>query len=297
VYDLESTLRATLADRAAEAPTGDDLVDVVRRRGGVQRTRRRIAGTATALALGIGVTVVAVSDLNPFGPDHDIVVTAPGRVAADQITCGSDQLSFDPDILVERPPLDPDSELGNAVRTTARPPVAARLIEGWTLLDQVGQTAHLMIWLKPGAESTNMAESGMIAATYRQANDGTWSYQDSAECQPQRAFDDGLDPATWALPGARPEPEATSFPILVTERGCASGQSSEGRLADPIVEYRDDAVLITTRVEPPVGDSFTCQGNPATEVTVELDEPLGDRQLLDGMWFPPRPVLENQPRD
>lgn len=296
MYDLESTLRATLADRAAEAPTGDDLVDVVRRRGGVQRTRRRIAGTATAVALGIGVAVVAVSDLNPFGPDHDIVVTAPERVAADQITCGG-KFSFDPDILVERPPLDPDSELGTAVRTTARPPVAARLIEGWTLLDQVGSTAHLMIWLKPGAESTNMAESGMIGITYRQANDGTWSFQGSAECQPQRAFDDGLNPATWALPGARPGPEATSFPILVTERGCASGQSSEGRLADPIVEYRDDAVLITTRVEPPVGDMFNCLGNPATEITVELDEPLGDRQLLDGMWYPPRPVLENQPRD
>ena len=296
MYDLESTLRATLADRAAEAPTGDDLVDVVRRRGGVQRTRRRIAGTATALALGIGVAVVAIADLNPFGPDHDIVVTAPDPVAADQITCGSDQLSFDPDILVERPPLDPDSELGTAVRTTARPPVAARLIEGWTLLDQAGSTAHLMIWLKPAAESTNMAGSGMIVATYRLANDGTWSSWSSGECEPQRAFDDGLDPATWALPGARPGAEATSFPILVTERGCASGQSSEGRLADPIVEYRDDAVLITTRVEPPVGDMFTCLGNPATEVTVELDEPLGDRQLLDGMWFPPRPVLENQPR-
>jgi len=297
VDDLESTLRATLADRAAEAPTGDDLVDVVRRRGGVQRTRRRIAGTATALALGIGVAVVAVSDLNPFGPDHDIVVTAPEPVAPDQITCGPGPGGFDPDILVERPPLDPDSELGTAVRTTARPPVAARLIEGWTLLDQVGATAHLLIWLKPGAESTNMAESGILGATYRQANDGTWSFQSSAECQPQRASDDGLDPASWALPGARPGPEATSFPILVTERGCVSGQSLEGRLADPIVEYRDDAVLITTRVEPAVGDIFMCEGNPTTEVTVELDEPLGNRRLLDGMWFPPRPVLENQPRD
>jgi hypothetical protein len=294
VHDLESTLRATLADRAAEAPTGDDLVDVVRRRGGVQRTRRRIAGTA--IALGIGVAVVAISDLNPFRPDHDIVITAPGRVAADQITCGSDQLSFDPDILVERPPLDPDSELGTAVRTTARPPVAARLIDGWTLLDQVGPTAHLMIWLKSTAESTNMAGSGMIVATYRQANDGTWDHESSGECQPQRAFDDGLNPATWALPGARPGPEATSITILVTERACASGQSSEGRLADPIVEYRDDAVLITTRVEPPVGDVFNCLGNPATEVTVELDEPLGDRQLLDGMWFPARPVQEAERR-
>jgi len=296
VYDLESTLRATLADRAAEAPTGDDLVDVVRRRGGVQRTRRRIAGTATALALGIGVTVVAVSDLNPFAVDDDIVVSEPDPVTADQITCSPPGPSFDPDILVERPPLDPDSDLGTAVRTTARPPIAARLSEGWTLLGQVGSTAHLMIWLKPAAESANMADDGMIVATYEHETDGTWSFRSAGDCDPARAFDDGLYPATWALPGARPGPEATSITILVTERACASGHSSEGRLADPIVEYRDDAVLITTRVEPPVGDMFTCLGNPATEVTVELDEPLGDRQLLDGMWFPARPVQEAERR-
>jgi hypothetical protein len=132
----------------------------------------------------------------------------------------------------------------------------------------------------------------MIAVTYEHGTDGTWSFRSAGDCDPQRAFDDGLNPATWVLPGARPGPEAMSITILVTERECASGQSSEGRLADPVVEYRDDAVLITTRVEPPVGDSFRCVGNPATEFTVELDEPLGDRQLRDGLWFPPRPVQE-----
>jgi hypothetical protein len=67
-----------------------------------------------------------------------------------------------------------------------------------------------MIWLKPAAESTNMAGSGMVVATYRQGNDGTWSFWSSGACEQQRALDDGLDPATWALPGhnrgLRPRP-------------------------------------------------------------------------------------------
>jgi hypothetical protein len=62
---------------------------------------------------------------------------------------------------------------------------------------------------------------------------------------------------------AQPGLEATSFPILVTEQVCASGQSSEGRLADPLVEYRDDAVLITTRVEPPGRRLLHVSGKPS----------------------------------
>lgn len=39
--------------------------------------------------------------------------------------------------------------------------------------------------------------------------------------------------------------------------------------------------MITTRVQPPVGDSFTCQGNPAIEVTVELDA-FASGDIIDG---------------
>ena len=290
--DLESALRETLAGHAAEAPAGDDVLAVVRRRGGAQRTRRRVLAATTALTVGAGVAAVAVSDLNPFQADHDIVVTEPDPVEESQIACSPGGTPFDPELLTERPAIDPEADLGIPVGTTARPQVARRLIDHWTLLGRSGSTVDLLIWLVPGTEGTNIANSGMVAVTYEQAADGTWSFRSSGGCEPQRVFHDGLDPATWALPGAAPGPAATSVPILVTEMGCASGQSSEGRVAEPIVEYTDDAVLLTTRVEPLAGNGFTCPGNPSTEVTVQLDEPLGDRELLDGMWFPARPVLE-----
>ena len=291
--DLESALRETLAGHATEAPAGDDVLAVVRRRGGAQRTRRRVLAAGTALALGTsGVVAVAASDLNPFVAD-DVVVTEPDPVDDAQIACYPGGTPFDPDLLSERPPIDPEADLGIPVGTTARPQVARRLIESWSLLGRHGSTVDLLIWLVPGTEGTNVAERGMVAVTYEQADDGTWSFRSSGGCDPQRVFHDGLNSATWALPGAAPGPEATSVTILVTEFGCASGQSADGRVAEPIVEYTEDAVLITTRVDPPVGNSFTCPGPPPTEVTVELDQPLGDRDLLDGMWFPAKPVLEN----
>ncbi len=78
----------------------------------------------------------------------------------------------------------------------------------------------------------------------------------------------------------------------MTERSCASGQSSEGRVEDPLIVYRDDAVIVTFFVEPLDGGQ-ECPGNPPAAVDVELGEPLGDRLLLDGGVWPPRePVAD-----
>ena len=54
-------------------------------------------------------------------------------------------------------------------------------------------------------------------------------------------------------------------------------------------------ILVTVDAAP--GLSQSCQGNPSTPVTVNLDAPLGNRQLIDSSglvsenWLPPRPDL------
>lgn len=49
------------------------------------------------------------------------------------------------------------------------------------------------------------------------------------------------------------------------------------------------------RVIPKPGEQH-CESNPATPYTVELDEPLGQRRLLDGGVQPPAPPdLERLP--
>ena len=80
--------------------------------------------------------------------------------------------------------------------------------------------------------------------------------------------------------------ETEDFDALVTEMACASGQSSADRIVTPRIVVEADAITITFGVTPLEG-SQDCQGNPASEVRVELPEPLGDRELRDGGVYPP----------
>ena len=96
-------------------------------------------------------------------------------------------------------------------------------------------------------------------------------------------------PALWFLPpDAQIGPETTAFPALVMEVNCASGQTSEGRIVGPEISYDADQVVVTFAVRPPPGDAHACPSNPATLVKVTLNEPLGERRLIDGGADPPR---------
>ena len=95
-------------------------------------------------------------------------------------------------------------------------------------------------------------------------------------------------PATWAHdPAAEISPDTTAFTAWVTERSCASGQSSAARIIGPDVQVSTEAIEVTFRVRRLTG-SQACPGNPPTPVTVTLPEPLGDRMLLDGGREPPQ---------
>lgn len=74
---------------------------------------------------------------------------------------------------------------------------------------------------------------------------------------------------------------------LLVESSCAGGQSPDGRVLEPTVEYRADVVVVTYSVTPRPGGQ-DCQGNPEFAVVLTLSEPLGGRALLDGSGAPPR---------
>jgi hypothetical protein len=99
----------------------------------------------------------------------------------------------------------------------------------------------------------------------------------------------GLSNGDWILdPEApAPQPPDTQFVALVTERECASGKSSAGRIMAPSIIYEKDRILLIFAVRPPQGAVQTCQGNPATPYLIHLDQPIGDRRLLDGGSYPP----------
>lgn len=105
-------------------------------------------------------------------------------------------------------------------------------------------------------------------------------------------------PAPWEpAPGADLSPGSTSIDVLVNEVNCASGQPAHGRIPAPDIVYREDSIVITIGVVPRAGGQ-TCPSNPNTPFTVELDEPLGDRVLLDGSQEPPaEPDLDRAPTE
>jgi hypothetical protein len=90
------------------------------------------------------------------------------------------------------------------------------------------------------------------------------------------------------LDPALPPPDAaeTRITALVTERACASGKQMGARLQPPSMDYGADAITIVFSARPLAGGQ-DCPGNPSTRVVVQLREALGDRQLLDGAFFPP----------
>lgn len=88
------------------------------------------------------------------------------------------------------------------------------------------------------------------------------------------------DPATWRTdPDAPPDPRSTSITALVTRLGCASGET--GPVLRPGVLREVDRITITFTVEAIHGFQ-DCQGNPEVRYVVDLGEPLGDRELVDG---------------
>ncbi len=108
--------------------------------------------------------------------------------------------------------------------------------------------------------------------------------------------DDDAEVAPWEpAPGADLSPATTRIEVLVNERACSGGTSAEGRIAPPTIEYEAETVTITLAVIPVTGPA-PCPGNPDTPYTVELDEPLGDRTILDGGTSPPAPPSLHEER-
>lgn len=92
----------------------------------------------------------------------------------------------------------------------------------------------------------------------------------------------------WVKPETLPIPaSARTIDGFIVEESCASGRSPEGRVVEPTIEYRADAIFITFTVtkRPSPQD---CPGNPEYPVEIRLAEPVGARALLDGSVAPPR---------
>jgi hypothetical protein len=179
---------------------------------------------------------------------------------------------------------------GDPVSTALREFLAGESVEvdglpdtGWTL---VGGTPVL-------AEFLARDPAGDWAYVGLEQRPGAWQVAGWGSCRPT-AVVEGLSLASWTFPpdAAPLRPDSTSFEALVNERACTGGQEMGARLRPPEIVYGPTTITVLFAVTPLPGN-HDCPGNPSTRVTVELREPLGDRTLVDGAFFPPGDPAEH----
>lgn len=118
--------------------------------------------------------------------------------------------------------------------------------------------------------------------------DGKWAPVGSGHCRIE-LHADGWGNARFVIdPATPPGPEADQISVLATEQSCANGRVPEGRTVRAVIHEQDESsVSIVILVEPGKGFA-TCQGNPSFPFQVDLDSPLGDREVFDASIFPPQ---------
>lgn len=88
-------------------------------------------------------------------------------------------------------------------------------------------------------------------------------------------------PATWRIePGVIRNPKDTELRVLVQEKQCAGNDTAIGRIERPAIHYTTRRVVIGIRVWPLAGGA-RCPVPPETPFVINLDQPIGQRKLVD----------------
>ncbi len=93
-----------------------------------------------------------------------------------------------------------------------------------------------------------------------------------------------------SIPRRRPPPESDHLALLVTEFACNSGQDATGRVELVEIAETESTVELVIGVRPSGAREASCQGNPATPFTIDLERPLGGRVILNAAVVPSREI-------
>lgn len=158
--------------------------------------------------------------------------------------------------------------------------------DGWRrLLDDDRRV--LFAAANPKGWEDNSGGPGNIAFVDVASVGGAWTVTAYGECWPRVVLEGGLQGGSWEV--ALVSDDTKRLELLVTQFACSGGQAAGERVQPPTVVETDLAVTITFGIKPLSGDQ-DCPTSPATPYGVELREPIGQRVLQDGIFFPPRVV-------
>ena len=118
-----------------------------------------------------------------------------------------------------------------------------------------------------------------------------WGVDMSTSCTPRIDVDPLMEAGLALDPEAPPESSDERIALLVTEHACNGGHPATGRveLVDLIETTTTVELVIAVRPHD-VDGAFTCPGNQPTPFTVDLEQPLGDRVIMDASVVPQREI-------
>ncbi len=198
-----------------------------------------------------------------------------------RVTCGGAQLPGFPPDLDALAPLDDEAWAALAAATTGPAGLEATpFVEGyeWSIAER---TERRLVLLGRASDPADLAWM-----SFDRVDDGSWTTTGFGGCRIQVSAV-GFGPARAAFdPDREPDRASTDLPLRIIEVACAGGQAPDGREIVPVVRETPTTIEVIVLVESVVGGA-SCPGNPPVPITVELDEPLGDRIVLDGSVQPP----------
>ncbi len=127
------------------------------------------------------------------------------------------------------------------------------------------------------------------------AGRATWQTRPLELCVMHRELDlGGALVAPVALDAAQPaRPSDTRIPVLVSDWSCAGLPAAPNRVRQIKVAYHEDSVGVVLGVEPAPAKSARTEDECASvqiPFVLTLDEPLGDRALVDDLYYPAVPL-------
>ncbi len=218
----------------------------------------------------------ALDDQSAELPAPDISIAC-GRVAFPTVPADIDGLA----------PLDADAEA--ALEGALAGPAAGEasyFVDEYTWSVVSRTEAELVLFGQPTVALDGAAgqTTPYASMTFDRVGD-EWSVNGFGQCRLEVSAL-GLGPATVILdPDIAPDPTSTELAVLIRERACSGGQAPVDREIVPVVTETETTVELIVLVAPVIGGA-TCPGNPLHPITVTLQQPLGDRTVIDGATQP-----------
>ena len=217
-------------------------------------------------------TTAAESEAPREGP----VTLVDGSVV---VSCGSRPQGWPASAMVDG--IEPPAPVADITNALSASPIEPRMREQWKVLaaDDEQMTLALGAWGKDGpARDAQYMILEPDADGWRASNGGNcWNLAPVLDRD-----------AIWVQVNASTavDGSATEVAVDVNESACTSARDPAPHLHEPVLVSTDESVTVYWTSTAPDG-AAECPGNPTSQQVLTLDEPLGDRPLLDGSRWPP----------